>query len=158
MLFFASQGEKSIQSVFSEGVYLGKNTSRPASVRASPASECARQGAAPLSAKPFGFVDSLSGAADPAPQSAFVFVRPESRENRGSRGTGTPGFRGNGGTRPGPAASPRRAVRGLRKPPTKMCSTSAVLAHTQILAAIPYQWVVLGYSLGMEAGKILRFK
>ena len=45
--FFASQGEKSVKSVFCGGVYLAKHTSQPASVRASPASECAQQAATP---------------------------------------------------------------------------------------------------------------
>ena len=40
-----------IKSVFSGGVYLGKNTSRPASVRAFPRRECAQRGASPLRAR-----------------------------------------------------------------------------------------------------------
>ncbi len=42
-----------------EGVYLGNHTLQPASVRASPASECAQQAEAPPVGKAFGFVDSL---------------------------------------------------------------------------------------------------
>ena len=45
--FFASKGEQSVKSVFCGGVYLAKHTSQPASVRASPASECAQQAATP---------------------------------------------------------------------------------------------------------------
>ena len=40
-------------SVFSGGVYLGKNTSQPASVRASPVCECAKQAAIPSVGKAF---------------------------------------------------------------------------------------------------------
>jgi hypothetical protein len=44
-LIFRLARRKTIQIVFSGGVYLGKNSSQPASVQASPASERAQQAA-----------------------------------------------------------------------------------------------------------------
>ena len=43
--FSPRKAKKKVQSVFSEDMRLGKNTSQPASVRASPASECAQRAA-----------------------------------------------------------------------------------------------------------------
>ena len=51
---FAPAGAKIFQSVFSGDMRLGKNTSQPASVRASPARECAQRAAIPLQTKALG--------------------------------------------------------------------------------------------------------
>ena len=67
---FASADAKKVRSVFCGGVYLAKDTSHPASVRASHASECAQQGAAFMLAKSFGFASSYS-----APVTVTFFSR-----------------------------------------------------------------------------------
>ena len=71
--FFASEGEKSIQSVFSGDMRLGKNTSQPANVRASPASECAAAGCIPSVGKAFGLCRRLETRLCVKPQS-LVFI------------------------------------------------------------------------------------
>jgi len=72
--FFASEGEKSLKSVFSGDMRLGKNSSQPANVRASHGSECAAAGCSFFARKASGFTGSRSRRPRPVGRGLLLFT------------------------------------------------------------------------------------